>query len=215
MLTLPIFKKLQLKQNKFLTLNLGATGVKCLAFYKNDGTMRVIGHGEQHLSPGSLRNGIIVDKENVTDAIQSCINQATQNVEGQIKDIIIGITGDLCQETVTTAKITRANLNPISMKEINVFQTKIIESAYLQIQKDYADTTGNSDTDFDLVTSSIVYTKIDNQKVDNPLEKTGQTLEIALYTAFCPKHHFITIKQITKKLKLKLALSKVPLHYYQ
>ena len=40
--------------------------------------------------------------------------------------------------------------------------------------------------------------------MDNLLEQTGQTVEMALYTAYSPAHHIKTLKKLAKKLKLNI-----------
>ncbi len=186
MFKLPFRKKTAKKQPKFLTLDINSSNVKCLVFYKENGSLKIIGSGKSYLESGSVRNGVMVDFEAVVRATQEAIDIATQHVEDEVVNTIVGVTSDLCLENVTTAKITRGTEAPINEAEIENFNQKIIDSATMQVQNYYAEIKGDPDTELQMITSSIVYTKLDNSPVDNLEGRPGKIVEMALYNAFCP-----------------------------
>jgi len=210
MIKLPFLKKTAKKTPKFITLDISSNSVKCLAFYKEDGSLKIIGNGKALLDPGAVRNGVVVDFSPVLQAAREAIDVATLNAEDIIKNTIISISSDLCIENVTTAKITRGSTAPITLKEIENFNQKITDSANMHVQNYYSRFKGDSDIELQMITSSVVYTKLDDKKIDNLEEQNGQSVEMALYTAFCPVHHIETIQKLGKKLKLNiLAVSPV------
>jgi hypothetical protein len=80
----------------------------------------------------------------------------------------------------------------------------------MQVQKYYSENKGDSDTELQMITSSIVYTKLDGELLDNLLEQEGKVVEIALYNAFCPIFHIDALQKLGKKLKLNiLAISPI------
>jgi len=204
MIKLPFFKKATKKTPKFITLDISSSSIKCLAFYKEDGSLKIIGNGKASLEPGAVRNGIVIDFGPVVTAAQEAINIATLNAEDVIKNTIIGISSDICTENVTTAKITRGSTTPITLKEIENFNKKITDSAEIQVQNYYSQFKGDSDTELQMITSSVVYTKLDGDKVGSLEEQSGQSVEMALYTAYCPVHHIETIQKLGKKLKINI-----------
>jgi len=210
MIKLPFFSKAAKKTPKFITLDISSSSIKCLAFYKEDGSLKIIGSGKTLLEPGAVRNGVIIDFGPVVTATQEAIDIATQNAEDVIKNTIIGISSDICIENVTTAKITRGSTAPITLKEIENFNQKVTDSANIQVQNYYSQFKGDPDTELQMITSSVVYTKLDDNKVDALEKQNGQSVEMALYTAFCPVHHVETIQKLGKKLKLNiLAISPI------
>lgn len=210
MIKLPFLKKQTKMVPKFLTLDISADGVKCLVFYKENGSLKIIGSGKSYLEAGEVRNGLIVDLDATAAAAQEAINLATNNLEDNIENVIIGVTSDICVENVTTAKITRGSQQPITEPEIEKFNQKIINSAEMQVQKYYADNKGDPDTELQMITSSVVYTKLDGEMFDNLLEQEGKIVEIALYNAFCPVFHIENLQKLGKKLRLNiLAISPI------
>jgi cell division ATPase FtsA len=205
MFKLPFFKKDTHKPPKYLSLELNAESVRCLAFYKEDGTIKIIGSGVEYLEEGVIRNGVIVDFDEASVAAEQAIREATMDSEDEVKNVIIGVTSDLCLESVTTAKINRSSAQkPISDNEIEAFQEKIVQSAHMQVQSNYANYTGDPEIDFQLITTSVIYSKIGEEKTEVLEGKTGNSLEMAIYTAFCPVYHVQNLQKLAKKLKLKI-----------
>jgi cell division ATPase FtsA len=209
MFKLPFLKKSSKQAPKFLTLDINAESVKCLAFYKEDGKIKIIGYGKEPLEEGLVRNGVIIDMDKVLVEAEKVVAQATNEAGDSIKNVIIGVTSDLCLESVTTAKINRGTTDkPINGRELEAFQERIVESSHIQVQNSYAQFTGDSDIDFQLITTSVVYNKLDNEKVPSLEGRNGKTIEMALYNAFCPVYHVQSLQRLAKKLGLKiLALS--------
>lgn len=210
MINLPFLSRRSKKTPKFLTLEISSESVRCLAFYKEDGSIKIIGSGRSDVEVGSVRNGVVVEFDQVIKAAEEAIGAATLNAEDAIKNSIISVSSDLCLENVTTAKITRGSSSAITPKEMESFNQQIADSSEMQIHNYYAQLKGDPDTELQMIASSVVYTKLDDELIDDLEGQNGQTIEMAMYTAYCPTHFVDSIQRIGKKLKLNiLAISPV------
>jgi cell division ATPase FtsA len=204
MVMLPFLKKSHKDSNKFLCLEINSSFVKCLAFYQEENKCKIIGSGKQRLEYGSVRGGVILDPHDVEEAIRISVAQATKNLEEDITQVIVGVNGDLCLGITTTIRLKRPADDIITKRETDTLYKRLVEAAYMQIQNDYLDVTGNPDADLEIITTSNVYLKVNNQVVDSLEEKPGSTVEAAVFNAFCPKYHIETIEDILKKSDLNL-----------
>jgi cell division protein FtsA len=204
-MNLPFLKRNTKPSNKFLTLDIGAEAVNCMAFYVDEsGNARILGIGDRKIEPGAVRAGNVVDMEKVEEALAEAIEAATEDMEDKISDVVIGVSGDLALGLITTAKLQRAKHGPVSQQELESVQQKIMDNAYIQARNEYLYHTGNSDTELEPVTIAEVYTKVNNRKVTDPLNAEGDSIEMAIYTAFTPSYHVKNLQKIAKKLKLNI-----------
>src|SRR5258708_3058069 len=189
---------------KFLTIDISSDSVKCLAFYNENGINKIIGAGTQALEQNAIRGGNIVEYEPVEQAIDEAILLATQDLEEKVHQVIIGVSGDMCLGHMTTARVVRGLTTPVTQKELDDLSKKIIDSSFSEANTKIAQITGNSDIDLDLITSTTVYTKIDEKLTNQSLGVTAETIELAIYCAFSPAYHVKTLQKISKKLGLNL-----------
>ena len=202
--------------NKFLTIDMDSVSIKCLAFFTPedepteftsiapDTKAKIIGVAKEYLEPGAIRGGVIIDMDLVEKALRNCIEECTMSQEEPIKDVIFGLSGNLSLNTITTAKITRPVHTPITDNEMNALYSKITNSAFTQIENEVLNSTGDSDIEVELITSSTVYAKLDNKYVDNPVNQAGNVLELAYYTAFTHSYHVQALQKLAKKLGLRI-----------
>lgn len=206
MLKLPFLKKENLKENKILTLTISSTEVLCLCIYLEEIGNKIIGTGQKTLEPNCVRNGVILNFEEVLDAAKYAIEEATIEIEDEINNIIIGVNADISTQNVTTAKIKRSTNEPISNKDVIKYDQKIENAAVEKAYKSVLEQSGRNDIDLDLFYIDNVYTKIDNEFTETVLNQQGISIELAKYFAFCPTEHIKTLKKLSKKLKLNLVL---------
>ncbi|RJR26884.1 hypothetical protein C4561_03860 [candidate division WWE3 bacterium] len=204
MLKLPFLSKQKKDSTKFLTVNFAADTVKCLAFYRENGGVKIIGSGKSTIDAGSIRSGNIISKERVRTALEEAVSAASGNSEEKVEDMIIGISGDLCLGLMTTIKAKRNRNSPISKKELDDLYSRINDAAYMQAQNEYLQLTGNADTGLEIVTSSNVYLKLDNQKVPDLENRNGFVIETAVFNAFVPSYHISTLQDLVKKSGMQL-----------
>ncbi|HLB51299.1 hypothetical protein A3F07_00230 [candidate division WWE3 bacterium RIFCSPHIGHO2_12_FULL_38_15] len=203
--------------NKFLTIDMDSASIKCLAFFtpENESTeftsiapdtkAKIVGVAKHYLEPGVIRGGVIIDIDLVEKSLRECIDECTMSQEESIKDVIFGVSGNLSLNTITTAKITRPPHSPITENEMNSLYSKITRSAFTEIGNEVLRMTGDSDIDMEIITSETVYSKLDNKYVENPLNQTGNVLEVAYYTAFTHSYHVQALQKLAKKLGLKIS----------
>ena len=205
-MNLPFLKKTSKPLNKFLTLDIGSEAVNCMAFYADpqQKVAKIIGLGDAFLDPGSVRAGHIVDFEKVEEAARDAILKATEDFEDHVTDVIFGVSGDLALGLITTAKSARGKAGPIQPKELEAIELKIIENAFIQARNEIMEFTGNSDLEIEPVTISTVYTKVNNHIVKDPYVTEGETIELAVFTAFTPSYHVKNIQKLAKKLHLNI-----------
>jgi cell division ATPase FtsA len=204
MVRLPFFSKSTEEQNKFLTIDINSSNVKCVAFYKEDSQLKIIGSGAQNLESGSVRAGNIVDLQNTLDATVAAADQATRNLEERLNNAIFGVTGDLCVGLTTTIRSKRKNTEPISKKELQSLYEKIKEATYIQAQNEYLQMMGNSDTELEIITSSTVFANLDKNEADTLEGKSGSLIETAVFSAFTPGYHLEALAELSKKTGLDI-----------
>jgi cell division ATPase FtsA len=201
---LPFLHTTSVQSSKFLSININSKDVKCLALYYDSGSYKIIGYGREGLEAGSVRNGVIIDKEDATRALKSAVLMATENLEEKVNNAIIGVSGDLCLGLVTTVRLKRQTPLPFERKEIDGLYEKIYESARIQALNEYSETTGNTEAELGSIASTNVFTKVDGQVTDSLEGKTGTTAEAAVFSAFSPSFHIKSIQDIVKKSGLNL-----------
>lgn len=209
MVRLPFLKPKQIS-NKFLTIDIGSNSVKVLAFNLDTQSSpvkaSVIGKSQEDLLEDSTRGGVIVDLDDVEQALGTAIREASRGEK--ISDVIFGVGGSLAMGIMVTIKVTRGEDLPISENELSEVFDKIYEEAYNKIDNIFLEVTGDSETDMSLVTSSVVYKKLDGKKVEELEGQQGREIEIATFISFSPDYHLKSLKKIAKRLKLNtLAIS--------
>jgi cell division ATPase FtsA len=206
MLNLPFLtKNIKEENNRFLVVNINSDFVRCLVLYKENDKIKVLGAGKQELDAGKVRAGSIIYPDAVAQALQGAATKALQEVGGgEIEEMILGVSGDLCLGLMTTVKAKRSRGHAISEKEIDELNEKISDSAYLQAQNEYMQINGSSENELESVTSSNVYTKLDNQKVTSLLDRTGSVIEMAVFNAFVPSHHLKSLQKVADEADLQI-----------
>jgi cell division protein FtsA len=204
-MNLPFFKKTSKPANRFLTIDISADSVKCLAFYVDTNNMaKIIGSGTKFLEPHAVRSGNIVDFRDVEEATREAIAEATESSGGKISDVIFGVSNDLSLGLMTTAKSSRGRAGPIEESDIEQINQRIMDSALIQARNEMLQITGNADLEIEPVTASVVYTKVNNQIVKDPFGAEGESVEVAMFTAFAPQHHVKNLQKLAKSLRLKI-----------
>lgn len=202
MFKLPFFGKTQKALDKFLCVNINARDIRVLAIYSDGESFRIIGSGIQNLEYGSVRNGIVVEKEEVIEALKIASTQATSEQEEEIRDALIGVDGGMCLGITTTVRSKRGG-GIIDENELDTLYEKLIEAAGIQARNKSLHITGDPDTNFKAITTKNIYLKIDNQSVPSLKGRSGSTLEIAQFNAFAPFSHLKILESVVQKAGLK------------
>lgn len=201
---LPSFKKTYEDSNRFLTLNINARDVKCLAFYLDEDIFKITGFGSQELPEGSVRNGMIIDRDIVIDAIKRSVEIANRDSVEKVKKVVVGVDGGITTGITTTVRMKRPNAEPIKQEEVETLYKKVSNIAGVQAKNRILESTGDSELPLRTITTSDIYLKIDGQKVAILEGQHGQNVEIAVFNSFVPEFHIKSLQETIKKADLNL-----------
>ena len=210
MIKLPFFQNSKAAPDRFLAVDINSNDVKCLAIYgerpENQPSMlfKVLGQGKVNLEAGSVRGGTVIGKDNVEEALRAAAAQATEHLEIPINNVIFGINGDMCQGLMTTIRSRRPTDAAITNQELATLQEKINETAYIQAQSEYMQSTGDADAELEIVTSTNIFNKIDGAQSPSLEGRAGRVLEIAEFNAFAPSFHLESLQYLAKKTGLNI-----------
>jgi cell division ATPase FtsA len=202
---LPFLQNINHSAERFLSISINANDVKCIAFYASDaGSYKIIGAGKTELDPGSVHSGVVIERDSVVEAVRQAVSKATENAEGAINKIIFGVNGDLCIGIMTTARSKKPEKQVILKKDVDELYKKISEGAFIQAQNEYLETTGDADTELEMITSTDVYLKADNQPVGSLDNVEAAVVEAAVFNAFAPKFYLSALQRIAKSAGLEI-----------
>ncbi len=207
MVKLPFFSTTkEQKPITFLTIDVGSDDVKAMCFEvettEKGVAAAITGIGKQSLLEDSTRGGVIVDPDDVKQALSLAISQACNG--NDVREVIFGVGGNLCLGLMTTVKIVRGRHDSVSERELNDIFAKIHEVSFNEVQAKLLEMTGNAELDVQMITSSVVYSKIDGKDVDDLLGLEGQNIEVAVFNAFAPTYHLELLQQIASDLGLNI-----------
>lgn len=193
--------------DKFLTVDIGANSIKCLAFElcsNSDHYAKVIGVSKVDLNPGTIREGNIVDLKAVIDALDTALENITNNGSEPITDVIFGVGGGLAISATTTVRVTRQSNTPITQEEFDKLYDKIIQTAQTQAYTKYYEMRGDSEADLEMTTASVFYLKADGKLTNEVIGHTVKVLDVAMFASFTPSYHIKNLQKIGKELDLKI-----------
>lgn len=202
---LPFFSKKETDNSKFLAATINTDAVRCLTFYQTGKELKIIGAYKQPLDPSKVRAGNIVAPDEVAEALETAVLNATENTEYKPSDVILGVSGDLCLGLMTTIRAKRAKAVPVSKNEMDELFAKISESSQIQAQNEILQITARTDIELVNITSSNVFLKLDGQKTSELVNKTGYVVEAAVFNAYVPSYHLQTLDTIAKNAGLKIS----------
>lgn len=204
MLKLPFFEKPVVDENKFLSLNINARDIRCIAFYYDGESFKIVGSGKENLPENSVRNGIILDKDIVSEALKKAVEKATGDLSEKTNRVIVGLDGGETLGLTTTIRLKRPVKGPIQKEEIDELYSRIMEASYIQAHNKVMQISGDPDAEVESITSSDIYSKVDGQNVELLEGQNGQNIEVAVYNAFAPSFHIKNLQNIIKKCGLNI-----------
>jgi cell division ATPase FtsA len=204
MVNLPFLKKTGTALKKFLTVDINANDIKCLAFYQDNGTCKIVGAGIQPVEPGCVRAGVIIDKDAVAETLAAAAGQAMETLGEPVDKAIFGISGSTCLGLTTTVRSRRPQRILITKKELDEISERIGEAAYIQAENEFLQSSGNADTELEIITTASVYSKLDGQLVPDLENREGSLIETAVFNAFTPKYQLKSLQQVARKSGLDI-----------
>ena len=210
MLKLPFNFGRTKKPAKFIAIDISSNYIRCAALELIDSaislnpSVRVISVAETLIDFGAVRSGNIVNMESVNIALESLISQIDLECEEKIRDVIFGIKGDLSLGLMTTVKVIRDLEVEISKKEFDDIYRRTLDAAGDQANDEALQITSTSDVDLEMVTTSVIYVRLDDHLVTDIVGKQGRKVELALFTAFTPVYHVRALQKLSKDLGLNI-----------
>lgn len=204
MLKLPFWEKALPDENRFLSININAKDVRCLAFYFDGDMFKIIGSGKIDLPENTVRNGIILNKNMVTQALKDAVEKATGDLSGKLNRVIVGLDGGETLGLATTVKLKRPTNGSIQKEEVEELYSKITEASYIQAHNKVMQITGDPDTELEIITTSEIYLKVEGQRVEVLEGQRGENVEACVYNAFAPSYHIKNLQNLIKKAGLNL-----------
>ena len=204
MLKLPFAKKTEEDINKFLSISISSRDIRCLVFYFDNNTFKIIGSNKQDLPEGCVRNGMILDKDIVVEAIKTCVSLATEDLEEEIHRVLVGVDGGATLGLTTTVRLKRPSNGPMQASETEDLYKRIMDASSIQVRNKVLQTTGNPDSKLDSITTSEIYLKIDGQNVIALEGQHGDIVEAAVYNCFAPSFHIKNLQTVIKKAGLEI-----------
>jgi len=204
MLKLPFLDKNVVDTSKFLSVNINAKDVRCLAFYYDGENFKIIGSGKIDLPENAVRNGVALDKDVVAQALREAVEKTTENLGEGINRVLLGLDGGETLGLTTTVRMKRSTKGPIKKEEIDELYSKIMEASHIQARNKIWQTTGNPDIDLEIITTSDIYMKVDEQNVAVLEGQHGETIEFAVYNSFAQSSHIRSLQKVIKKAGLKI-----------
>lgn len=203
MLKLPF--KSSKSSNHFLVVDIGSTEITCLTYeITSELNLRVVGVGKEQVRPGWVRNGYIVEFQEIVNALNKAFQMATVDIEDKINEVIFGISGDLAVNIVTTSRLTKPSPQVISEKEYKNLYDKTVAASLEQVQARITEITAREEVEYENVTSSLVYLKCNGEEVSELPSTPVQKIELAIYSCYVPSDHLQTLSDLAKSLKLKI-----------
>lgn len=195
------------ESSRFLTVDIGSNSVKVMAFdvenTEKGPVAAIVGIGKRSIMAESTRGGVIVDVEDVSKAVTMAAIAAC-NGDDPITQAIFGVSGNLSLGLMTTVRVTRGKDSEISDKEVNDIFAKTYDAAHEQVQQKLLEITGTTETNVQMITSSVVYTKVDGKLVKDPVGMQAQKLELAVFTSFVPSYHLDLLQEIAANAEMEI-----------
>ena len=189
MIQLPFAKKTEEDLTKFLSISISSRDIRCLVFYYDVDSLKIIGSNKQVLPDGCVRNGMVLNKDVVVDTLKTCVSLATQDLGEKTSRVLIGVDGGATLGLTTTVRLKRPSNGPMSASESEDLYARIMEASSIQANNKVFQNTGNPDIPLEAITTSDIYLKIDGQNVAVLEGQHGDVVEAAVYNCFAPSFH--------------------------
>ena len=204
MIQLPFAKKTEEDITKFLSVSISSRDIRCIVFYFDNNTFKIIGSNKQDLPEGCVRNGMILTKDTVVEAIKTCVSLATEDLEEKICRVIVGVDGGATLGLTTTVRLKRPSNGPMQASETEDLYKRIMEASSIQARNKVLQNTGNTDIKLESITTSEIYLKIDGQNVAALEGQHGDIVEAAVYNCFAHSFHIRDLQNVIKKSGLEI-----------
>ncbi len=195
----------------FLAIETDTAGVKCVAFqaYTNLEdlpTAKIVGISHK------VATTPLVNSAQTLDLLTDCVADCLTNLDRPTKKVLVGLKGEHSFGFTTRTRVGRNTQTPVTRKELEHMFQKTLDIAYTKAQAELFQQTGKANDKLELLNSSVIYTKVDGNPILNPIGQEASTLEMAIFTSYCPKYILRKIKKLFAKAHLSIELIGLDLH---
>jgi hypothetical protein len=136
--------------------------------------------------------------------IEKAVGKALGDAELDAANVIAVIDGAHSWLKTTTIKHNRGDSDrPIDEQELATLREKILQTAKMQATKEVFEFFGTS-WDLELIDERSCCFKVDNQPVEDPVGRSGASLEAALFTAFTSTEYLEKLSADLEEAQLNL-----------
>lgn len=108
---------------------------------------------------------------------------------------VVGVGGQNAWCLTTTLRYNRKDMgSPIDEKELQKVLKMLEQTAKMQTEQQLAEFIGDPEEEFVLIDSDQPQFIVDDQPLPFPLQKTGKTLQVSLFTAYSPTEYIGKVK---------------------
>ncbi len=204
-----LFSKLRKSRSDtyYLSLDIGTEVVKALVFYVDEQEKKgiVIGSARVPQKAGNMQSGAISDISGVIASCSKAIIRAQEMAGvGEVRDVVMGIAGELVKGTTTTVHYERTIPEErIDRTELKTIIARVQEKAYERIKAQIVWELGQ-EVDVRLINAAIIDVRIDGYRITNPLNFQGKRVSIGIFNAYAPMLHLGAINTIAEELHLNV-----------
>ncbi len=186
-------------------LDIGTEYVKVVQCIVENEQLKVVGLGRSKQKLTDMQSGAVMDIASVVDNCDNALSMAEQMSNITIRDVVIGLAGELIQGKVTSTAYRRLQPEvPIELNELFDVSGDIEKKAMQKSKEALSWNTGQEDPEIELINAAVIDVYIDGYRVTNPIGFQGKDVTLDIYNAFAPLVHIGAIKTIANRLDLRL-----------
>lgn len=196
----------------FIALDIGSHEIKALLCVSEGKKGVILGVGRKKQDLTDMNSGSVLDIASVIENCKDAINAAEKDAGIGVEKVIIGISGDFVKgATHTTTYIRRDPNKKMDLAELKNIIQKVQWRSFEVIRSQISLETGYNEIDIKLVNASVVDTRVDGYKVENPIGFQGKEIELSIFNSFAPLEQHGILQTLAVELDLEIiAISSEP-----
>jgi len=176
-------------KNQITVVDVGSKTVKSIiAEFDEDGMFNIIGIGKSNSELG-MRKGNIVSISNAVEAIRDSVESAMNMATTSVEEVIVSISGDHIKTFNSKASVL-INGNVINSSDIDRVLQKSKDS-FISQKKEVIH-----------IIPQVFF--VDDQKVKDPVNMTGSTLEASVHVALANETNAINLRNCLNEIDLRI-----------
>lgn len=189
----------------YTVLDIGTEFVKALVVKREDDKGIIIGSSRIRQQLTDMQGGAVADIQSVIDNCDRALTEAEDMCEVVPGQAVLGIAGEQVRGFSTTmsmprpqpqTRITQADL----AGALQAVQRRALKEAVRQMSHEL----GVAEVNVKLVHSTVTTVRIDGYVISNPIDFTGNVVEITVFNTFAPLHHIGALQTVAQELDLEV-----------